>query len=62
VSHSALFTLFTLDSSHCTLLIARSIPDPWHFQNFHISFITLFTLVTLNDWSNVMQVCPALCV
>jgi voltage-gated sodium channel len=30
--------------------------DPWHFKDFHTSVISLFTLVTLNDWSNVMQV------
>jgi voltage-gated sodium channel len=30
--------------------------DPWHFGTLHISFITLFRLATLEDWTDVMYI------
>jgi len=30
--------------------------DPWHFGTLHISFVTLFRMATLEDWTDVMYI------
>lgn len=30
--------------------------DPWHFGNLHVSLLTLFRVITLEDWTDVMYI------
>jgi len=30
--------------------------DPWHFQNLHVSMVTLYRCATLEDWTDVMYI------
>ena len=30
--------------------------DPWHFSNIGITFVTLFRVATLEDWTDVMYI------
>jgi voltage-gated sodium channel len=49
-----LFLLFYLYACSATFLFSQN--DPIHFENLQISMVSLFRVVTLEDWTDIMYI------
>ena len=46
-----LFIVFVMYATVATIYLGKN--DPWHFKSAHSSFVTMFAMLTMNDWSSV---------